>query len=139
MNRTEARDAISDVILTAWAASVITQAIDLQWSDVVSTRVADGTPWARVTVRHTFGQQETLGGPGVGKHQTEGSVTIDVFTPFGDGHTLSDQIVQVLLDAMRNKRVGNLWFFGAVGNEVGQDGAWFAAKVRVGFRYVEQG
>ena len=141
--QTVARDAIVDTINDAWLASGTTSAIELQFDNVKADPVgedADGNalPYARVTVRHFTSEQETLGGVGSRKHQTEGAVTIQVFTPVGDGHTLADLIVEVLKTAMRNVRVGDLWFFDVRVNEIGQDGPWFNQNVIAGFRYEER-
>lgn len=140
---TEARDAISETINTAWLASGVTSAIALQWDNVKADPVgedADGNalPWGRVTVRTFLTEQETLGGVGNRKHLTEGQVTIQVFTPSGDGHTLGDAIVEVLKAALRNIRVGNLWFFDVTAREIGQDGPHFNQNVQAGFRYEER-
>lgn len=140
--QTVARDAIADTINDAWLASGVTSAIELQWDNVKADPVgedSDGNalPFGRVTVRHFTSTQETLGGVGSRKHQTEGAVTIQVFTPVGDGHVLADSIVEVLKAALRNVRVGDLWFFDVRVNEIGQDRGWFNQNVVAGFRYAE--
>lgn len=139
---TEARDAISETINTAWLASGVTSGIVLQWDNVKADPVgedADGNalPWARVTVRTLATSQETLGGVGSRKHQTEGQLVVQVFTPSGDGHTLADGIVEVLKAALRNQRVGDLWFFDVTAREIGTDGPYFNQNVVAGFRYGE--
>ncbi len=140
--QTQARDAISSTINVAWLADALTLGIALQWDNVTSDPVGEDSdghalPWARATVRHFTSTQETLGGPGARKHQTEGAVTIQIFTPAGDGNVLGDQIVEVLKTAMRNVAVGDLWFFDVRVNEIGQDGPWFNQNVIAGFRYAE--
>jgi len=140
---TEARDAVNGVVNDAWLASGVTSGFEMQWDDVKADppgEDVDGNAetYARTTVRTFTSEQETLGGPGVRKHQTEGQVVVQVFTPSGDGHTLSDAIVEVLKAAVRNKRVGNLWFFDAVPREVGQEGAHFQTNFVAGFRYEER-
>lgn len=140
---TEARDAINGVINTAWLASGVTSAIVLQWDNVKADPVgedADGNslPFARSTIRTFDTTQETLGGVGNRKHQTEGTVVVQIFTPSGDGHVLADTIVEVLKTALRNVRVGNLWFFDVTAREVRQDGPHFNQNVVAGFRYEER-
>lgn len=142
MNRTQARDAIAGVINDAWQASATTTDLELHWDDVVADPLgedADGNAvaYGRCTIRHLVAEQETLGGPGVRKHQIEGVVTVQIFTPYGDGQGLADTIAQVLIDATRNVRVGDLWFLESQANEVGQDGPWSQTNFRTTFRYVE--
>ena len=139
---TQARDAISETINDAWLASGVTSSIALQWDNVKEDPVgedADGNPlpWARVTVRTFTSTQETLGAVGARKHQTEGQVAVQIFTPSGDGHSLPDTIVEVLKAALRNIRVGDLWFFDVRVNEIGTDGPYFNQNLLAGFRYAE--
>lgn len=139
----EARDAINNAINVAWLASGVTGAIELQWDNVKADPVGEDAngnslPYARVTVRHFTSTQETLAGPGNRKHQTEGAVTVQIFTPTGDGHTLADSIVPVLKTALRNVSIGDLWFFDVRVNEIGQaQGPWFQQNLIAGFRYTE--
>ncbi|HET6417983.1 MAG TPA: phage tail terminator-like protein [Polyangiales bacterium] len=140
--QTEARDAVMDAIRDAWLADALTMGIALQWDNVKADPLGeddDGNPlpWARVSVRHIFSGQETIAGPGSRKHQTEGVVTVQVFTPSGDGHSLADQIVEVLKPALRNVAIGNLWFYNVRVNELGTDGAWFVQNFLANFRYSE--
>jgi hypothetical protein len=140
--RAVARDAINGAINTAWLASGVTSAIALQWDDVKADPVevdANGNalPWARVTVVHFNSTQEVLGGVGRRKHRTEGAVTVQVFTPEGDGRTLSDSIVAVLKPVFQNVRIGDLWFFDVTANEGPQDGPWATDNLVASFRYVE--
>jgi hypothetical protein len=140
--QTQARDAIADTINSAWLASGVTSAYELQWDNVKADppgedSAGNALPWGRVTVRHLISPQETIGGPECSKFLTEGLVTVQVFTPSGDGHVLGDQIVEVLKAALRNVSVGNLWFFDVRVNEIGQDGPWFNQNVVAGFRYQE--
>lgn len=141
--QTEARDAINGAIRTAWLADAITDGIELQWDNVKADPPdvdANGNalPYARVTVRHFDSTQETLGGPGLRKHQTEGAVTVQIFTAVGDGHTLADSIVPILKAALRNVRIGDLWFFDVRVNEIGQGSSpWSQQNLIAGFRYTE--
>lgn len=144
---TSARDAINTIIRTAWLASGTTSAIALLFDDVVGDKPGDDVtnpsknlPYARVTVRHTGRTQETLGGVGARKHQTSGVVTVQVFTPYGDGLTLSDAIVEVVKASMDNVRdvSTQLWFFDVTPLERGRDRAWFNVDVVGGFRYEDK-
>ncbi len=140
--RAQARDAISGAINVAWLASGVTSAIALHWDDVKldppgEDKDGNAVAWARVTVVHFTSTQETLAGPGSRKHQTEGAVTVQIFTPVGDGRALADSIVAVLNPAIRNVAIGDLWFFDVVTNEGPKDGPWATDNFVAGFRYTE--
>jgi hypothetical protein len=142
MNRVTARDTIAEVINDAWSADASTTGLALLWDDVTGEKPgedADGNalPYGRCSIRHLTAEQETLGGPGVRKHQIEGIVTVQIFTPYGDGQGLADLIAQVLIDATRNVRVGELWFLEAQAREVGQSGPWSQTNFQASFRYTE--
>jgi len=141
--QTAARDAIIDTLRDAWLADPITVGIELQYDNVKADppgedAAGNALPFARITVRHQISPQETIGGVGNRKHLTEGLVTVQVFTASGDGHTLPDQIAEILKAAMRNVRVGDLWFFDVRVNEIGTDGPWFNQNVLGNFRYEER-
>ena len=139
---TEARDAINGAVNVAWLASGVTSGFEMQWDDVKADppgHDANGKPvsWARTTVRTFSSTQETLGGQGNRQHQTEGQVVVQVFTPAGNGRATSDLIAEVLKAALRNVRIGDLWFFDVRVNEKGQDGAHVRSDLVAGFRYQE--
>ncbi len=139
---TVARDAVLGTVNTAWLASGTTSSIAIQFDNVAADLVLeddDGNalPWARATTRTISSIQETLGGVGSRKHITEGILTVQLFTPSGDGHALEDLIVEVLKVALRNVRVGDLWFRDVVPKEIGTDGPWFNTNLVANYRYVE--
>ena len=138
----QARDAVIRIVDDEWKSNGVTSAFQMQYDNVKSDKPGeDGAttqpePWGRTTVRIITAPQTTQGRR---RFETTGSLTVQVFTPFGDGHELGDQIVQVLLDILR-AHVGDtsgLWFFGIVPNEIGQDGPWFQTNVSASFRYQE--
>lgn len=95
------------------------------------------TAWARTTVRVLEQPQVTQGSRR--RYQSEGVVSVQVFTPVGDGHALGDTYAQVLLDALRG-HVGStdgLWIFDAAVAEIGTDGPWFQVNVSASFRWQE--
>lgn len=137
-----ARDAVIKLVDDEWAANVLTSTYQMQYDNVKLDKPGeDGVttqplPWGRTTVRIISSPQVTQGRR---RYETTGIVTVQVFTPFGDGHELGDPIVQMLLDILR-AHVGStdgLWFFEIQGNEIGQDGPWFQTNVEAGFRYQE--
>lgn len=114
MNYTEGRDAILGVINTAWAAEYPDYPIN--FPDVVAEKpeTTDGadTPWARAGVTHTNGGQASLAGDvGQRRWRRVGFLWVQVFTPIGDGGTRSDEIAQVLVDALQTQRSAEgVWF-----------------------------
>ncbi len=143
LTKTEARDAVMGVIRTAWLASGTTSSLTLLYDNVVGDQPDEsGTPgqaeaYGRVTVRNAVGPAVTIGASPI--HEATGFVSVQVFTPFGDGHALGDQIAKVVLDALRNYAAssGGLWFFNYTDVEVGQRGPRFQRNVGATFRYRE--
>lgn len=138
----QARDAVGLLINTAWIAAPASSAIPMLWDNVKGDKPGeDGTttqagPFARTTVRVTEAAQITQGRR---RFQTTGTVTVQIFTPFGDGHTLGDELVQIVLDTLRGHVGGTdgLWFFDMAPAEIGIDGPWFQINVGASFRFQE--
>ena len=89
------RDGICAAIRTAWLASGTTSSLTLLWDDVVGDPPgvdANGMAkaWGRVTVRTVTSLGSTHAPAGARKFTIEGAVTIQIFTPFGDGHDQGD-------------------------------------------------
>tara|TARA_R110000822_G_scaffold120633_1_gene254105 strand:- start:1164 stop:1607 length:444 start_codon:yes stop_codon:yes gene_type:complete len=138
----QARDAVGLLINTAWLAAPAAAGISMRWDNVKADKPGeDGTttnaePFARTTIRVIESPQITQGRR---RYQTEGSVTVQIFTPFGDGHTVGDALVQVILDTLRGHAGGTdgLWFFDINPNELGTEGPWFMTIVGATFRFQE--
>jgi hypothetical protein len=141
---TEARDAIMGLLRTAWLSDATTAPIALLWDNVKGDKPGEeaygqALPWARAAIRHNLGEQETIAAQGNRRYLAGGVFTVQVFTPPGDGHSLSDQIVEVVKTAMRNvaSTVG-VWFYNIRVTEMGVDGPWFNVNVDAVFRYQER-
>lgn len=139
MTVAQARDAVIELIDVAWKAGPPTDTVPMHYDNVVSDKPGGTTetdPFARTTVRILSSPQSTQGRI---RFLTSGTVTVQVFTAVGDGHTLSDSLVQVALDTLRGHvgDVDGLWFFNAVANEIGVDGPWFQTNVEAFFRFQE--
>jgi hypothetical protein len=138
----QARDAIGVLINTAWLAGPPTDVIPMLWDNVKGDPPGeDGSttqagPFARTTVRVTEAAQITQGRR---RFQTTGTVTVQIFTPFGDGHTLGDELVQIILDLLRGHVGGTdgLWFFDISPAEIGVTGPWFQINAGASFRFQE--
>jgi len=142
---TLARDTLVGALRTAWLASGVTSAIELQY-DNARDDTPEGTdsegrplPFGRITMRHAGGTQETAGNVGNRRFDSTGVVTVQIFTAPGDGHALSDQIVAVVRAAMQALRSPNgVWLTDiSPPIELGRTGVWFAVNVTATFTYEE--
>lgn len=139
----QARDAVIGVVETAWTAiGSPSEDVPLHYDGTKQDRPTDGaaatkaSSWARVTVRTIASPQAAQGRR---RYQTTSSLTVQIFTPIGDGWTLADTLAQVVLDALRGHAgsADGLWFFDITPNEIGVDGPWLQMNVEASFRYQE--
>lgn len=137
----QARDAVMAVVKAAWEGSSA-PADSLYYANTAQDRPGesgsstDAQTWARVTVQSIASTQTTQGRR---RWLSEGLVTVQVFTPIGDGYELADDLVRALLDGFRGHvhSADGVWFFDEVGQEVGFDGPWAQVNVTAGFRFQE--
>ena len=136
----EGRDEILDHITTAWNAQ--TPPIPRLLYDDKPRDLPPNNPYARVTVQHNTSTQTTLGGKpsqgGAGRRfRRFGIVTVQVFTPFGDGLTSGDPLVDLLVDALEGEDTGSdrVEFHNVSATEVGHNGVWHQTNVTAEFRY----
>lgn len=139
---TQARDAINTAVRTPWLANPTSAPVMLAFDDVAFDKPgADDNgralPYAVVTVRHFEGGADTLGGVGVGKQLHEGQVVVQIFTSYGGGNALSDQLAEIAKKALQLGTIPDGWFFGTKVNEIGQDGNYRLVHVIARFRYTE--
>lgn len=135
----EARDEILTYFTTAWNTLGTPP---LLFYDDKHLDPPDDAPYARIQVEHnTFGQQ-TLGGKisaggGGRRFNRSGLVTVQVFTPSGDGLTSSDTLVDFVLDTLEGEETGSdrIEFRDVRANEVGQDGPWHQTNIIAEFHY----
>lgn len=132
-----ARDEILLHFTTKWNAG--TPPIPLLLYDDKHTDLPDDAPYARVTVQHTITPQVTVGGKGTGgqRFRRFGLVTVQIFTPSGDGLTNSDVLVDLAVDAFEGENTGSdrVEFRNVRANEVDQDGPWNQNNVIAEFTY----
>lgn len=140
----QARDAVMDRINTAWLASATTQSLPIVWDDVDGSKPGYDTDgkavaWARVTMRHQAGSQETMANVGQRRYAATGLVTVQIFTPIGDGLVLSDAICAVVKSMFRARpRPQPVWFRDITPTEIGPDGPWQNVNVSAVFQYQER-
>lgn len=137
--RTQAKDEILGTFKTAWDAGAESTGLTvLYWN--TKSEVPTSGAWARVTVRHAEGEQETLSNSaGSRRFGRVGTVTVQIFTPHNEGGTLSDQLVEIVEKAFMGVTTspGRVIFRRVRSNEIGQDGQWFQVNVLADFEYSE--
>jgi len=133
----QATDDILGVFKTAW---------DTTGWDAVYTNVATpqkpptgSDPWARVTLQHVTGNQASLtGGLGTARYSRAGILTIQIFTPAGEGLLEAHNLAKIITDAFEGTATANgVWFRNARVNEIGPDGDWYQVNVLIDFTYDE--
>jgi hypothetical protein len=136
---TQARDEILTVFRDAWLASSESNALPVLYPDT-DDELPDSGAWARVSVRHGTGGQATLANhDGQRRYRHTGFVTVELYTPRGDGLVLNDQLSTIVKHAFEGVTTcpGQVIFRRVRVNEVGPDGQWFHTNVLVDFEYDE--
>lgn len=144
-NVKNARDEITELFNQAWSADPISRDVRVFYDDVPQdlpisdTGTRNPPPWARVTIRHNAGSQSSLAGQdGKRRWERSGVVTVQLFTPYGTGLSLADDLAMIVLGAFEGKATrSHVWFRNARPVEIGQDGAWFQTNVIAEFTYDE--
>lgn len=143
-SKQQAREEIHRVIRTAWIADPLTTDAPLLVQSIKEKPPTSPDPngwaktWARVSVEHLSGSQVTLTDQnGKAKHVKRGVVTIQVFTPLGQGlWGTSDPVTDIIETALASKSASDLVSFTEItSTEVGEDGPWFQVNVRANFEY----
>lgn len=131
----EAKDAILDHFVTEWNAQA--NPPDIHYEDVEKKTPSGDVTWVRVRIQHNTGTQVTLGGPAGKRFRMTGLFTVNIFTPFGDGNSQADDLVEVALAAFQGRDTGSdkIEFKNARSQELGRDGPWFLTNVLAEFEY----
>lgn len=134
----EARVEIQTTVNVAWLADASSQNLPLLWEDKPEAPPDSGA-WARVTLRHATGRQATLrGATGERRFRRTGTLTVQIFTPHGEGLTLNDTLSKIITDALEGVTTASGVIFRDVRpNEIGPDGKWYQTNVLAGFEYDE--
>ena len=94
-------------------------------------------PWARVTVNHEAGEQDSLGRAGSRKFLRRGRVLVQIFGPVDQGLRTLGLLADATRDIFEGTQFGGLYFISADIREVGQDGEWYQLVVDAPFDYQE--
>lgn len=96
------------------------------------------TNWARLTVLHEAGEQDTLGTTGERKFMRRARVLIQIFGPVDNGIGSLDTLAQESRSIFEGKTLdGNLYFTNVDIRESGPDGEWYQLIVDAPFDYRE--
>lgn len=135
MTADQAIDAIYAIFRTAWINSGQDGSL-IKYTDVAGEKPAGELTWARVTVAHATGNQSTLaGGNGTRRFRNVGTVTIQIFTPIGDGSVAEYGTAQAILSAYRRAQDVEVWFRNVRLREMPSDGAFAQTNVLSEFTY----
>jgi hypothetical protein len=99
----------------------------------------EGTPWARLSVRHRASTQESLGGVGLRKFERIGAVIVQCFVPLDKGTQAADTLATAARNVFEGKTFTPeaIHFFDVVVREIGPDDAWYQVNVEAFFIYHE--
>ena len=92
-------------------------------------------------MKHFAGAQSSLGNAnGLSRYTRTGLLTIQLFTPQGDGLALADTISTAFEEGVRGKRTLNGVIYKNVSSqEIGIDGPWFQTNINADFEYDQVG
>jgi hypothetical protein len=135
----QARDEITKLFVDAWKIDPVARNYVIAYDDRSDPHVNSPKPWCRITIRHSAGQQHSLGGFGKRVFNRSGIAIVQVFVPFGQGLLLQDQLSTVARKAFEGKRTlpGNVWFRNVNTVEAGSSGAYSQINVSASFTYDE--
>lgn len=132
----EARNALSNFTRTQWEAAVAAAGhadAPLTYDNISFDPPEDLALWGRLTIHHLEGARASLGGASA-RFRRQGMVSIQVFTPIGEGTLLADRVGDPLVEAFEIPgQIDNIWFRNARMREVGSDGTAHQVNVEVEF------
>lgn len=133
-----AADEMADLFRVPWAALGRV----CQWPNLaLDAKPAETATWARWTLIHADGGQNTLAGvQGRSRHGKSGAVMVEIFTPLGKGVKLAYDAAQVAINAYEGKRTpSDVWFRNVRISDEGQgrggESAWWSTTVVADFTY----
>jgi len=88
----QARDLIIGQFLDEW--NTLASPPKVLYADRVGEPPDESEAWARISVQHSLASQVTLGGPAGKRFRRFGTVLVNILTPYGEGLTTSDVLVQ---------------------------------------------
>jgi hypothetical protein len=130
----EAQDEILAIFKTAWDDTGYTAI----YGDLPGTVPDAQEPWARVTFIHTIGGQSSLASADRKRIYTnQGTLTIQVFAPIGDGNSKGMDLAHTVLVAYCKAHGGQAWFRNQQIRDAKPSGAFTQTNVLIDFSYDE--
>jgi hypothetical protein len=137
----EAIDAMIGAFYAVWSPrAAIYQDVP---PDAAAIAASDDTnaapvPWARVSTAITAGWQATMGDVGNRRFDTEGILTIEIYTPRGDGLTSARILHRLVEQAFQGvSTLNGVWFRNVRTVPAQPSGPWSHANVIIEFLYDE--
>lgn len=139
LTRKEARDEMIAMFTAAWEADTNSSAIPIFYQDLDAGNPPSDAAYVRLYVQHfDAGQTSLANDAGRKKFSRSGVVTIQIFTPRGDGLALSDTLSIIAVAAFEGKKTpGGVWFRSVKANEIGEEGPVYQVNVLAEFLYDE--
>jgi hypothetical protein len=133
-----ARDAILTLFKTAMDANA--PDVTVLYDDVRSqVPTADDGEWVRIVIEHQDRRQPAIGqANGLRRYRSSGLITVQVFTPFGDGLTRTDAIADIvydIFDGVSTQSGDGITFNNVTMREIGETGPWFQTNILADFKY----
>lgn len=135
----QARDEAGVLFFAAWPSDIPVIYDDVGGDPPIAPNDGSRPPaWARYQFRLFGGTQATLASDvGSRRFIRSGIITVQVFTPLGDGLTLGDSLARTARDAFEGEATTGLWFRDARIIDIGPSGAWYQQNILVDFEYDE--
>lgn len=130
---TAATETMYDLFLDAWGSTTSVTA------DNESFDPPDNASWARISIRHNAGGQQTLGGVGDRKFFRRGSFFVQIYTTEGQGRNAGDILAAQARDVFEGVSITGttVRFLDVIVRETGLDGKWYQHVVEATFEYEE--
>lgn len=127
----EVKDAIVSQFVIDWASQTV-----IAYDNDDYKPPNDTTPWVRLNVQFSGGNQASLGSTGTRKFRYEGWVIVQVFTPIGSAKTSdNDGFANDAKNVFEGKHISGIWFREVGVRYVGPDGKWFQQNAMANFIY----
>lgn len=104
--------------------------------DDVDFTIPSGETWVRLNVKTVDGYQASIGAPTNNRQRREGIITVQVFSPQGQGSIDARKKADLVIGHFLNQEASGIIFYDVHAREVGNDGAgWYQINVLIKFRY----
>jgi hypothetical protein len=127
-----------DSMLTLFKAAWDTTGYISIYPNVAGDKPLIAEPWARVNITHEDEAAGSLSGAtGTQRWTRSGFLSVQVFTPTGEGLSNGHALTKIVQDAFEGQTVDGIWFRNVRVNEIGPDGDYYQINVLIDFTYDE--